>query len=95
MEKRFFKYSGPLFDRYFEKPFRKLSKDYIRAAYTRAQAIILIKKAIAADIGMDPDDFIIDSHYLDVINPPKKKIVFNNSNTNPDDDISGIQLSIF
>lgn len=95
MEKKFYSYNGPLLDVIYEKPFSETTREYIRAAANRGQAIIVLKKAIARDENMNWQDFRLDGRYLREVEPFKKKIVFNNDNTNPDDDVSGIQLNWF
>ena len=92
-DKHFYKYDGPLLDITYEKPFTTLKKSYIRAAFNRNQAIVIIKKAIAKDLDMDWQDFRLDGRYLNEIQP--QKIVYHDDKSNPDDDVSGIQLSMF
>lgn len=62
--KKFFKYNGPILDKYWEKPMDYTEKDYVRAAANRNQAILLLKKAIAPDIHMGWNDFFLDPAYL-------------------------------
>lgn len=95
MEKHFYSYNGPLLDVTYEKPFGRTKKEYVRAAANRKQAVIILKKAIAKDINMDWQDFRLDGRYLNELQPSKEKIVYKDDKYNPDDDVSGIQLSWF
>lgn len=62
--KKYFKYNGPILDKYWEKPMDYTEKDYIRAAANIGQAMILLRKAIAPDVYMRWNDFFLDPAYL-------------------------------
>lgn len=55
--KKLYRYEGALLDMSLDKPFMYTKKPYYVKAYSPKQAILLIKKEIARDIGVDVDDF--------------------------------------
>lgn len=55
--KKLYRYEGALLDMSLDKPFAYTKKPYYIQAYSPRQAILLIKKEIAKDIGVDVDDF--------------------------------------